>query len=293
MMKMNSKQLECFICVADRMNFTKAAEELFLSTPTVTHHIKTLEDELGKKLFIRNSKSVKFTEEGKIFYGDAKDILNKFDMAQKKLNKVIKEDASFIKIGCTSYAELENIENILSSMKKKYPRVYPQIFVRDYRELKAMFLDRHIDVMLVTKDMIKDIECMFKKVKNMGVYAVMSPGIELPQNEKLKLEDIKYPIITLNPRLIPFIQKNRFKEKVESYIQNNFNIVCDNDRSSIMLAKVGYGIAILPENTIPAIHQGLIIKEVDDDVEIEYGIAYHQDYKEDYIRFFINYFNII
>ena len=46
---MNTQQLLCFVCVADRLNFTKAAEELFLSPPTVTHHIQTLEAEVKEK----------------------------------------------------------------------------------------------------------------------------------------------------------------------------------------------------------------------------------------------------
>ena len=44
---MTTQQLECFIRVADKLNFTKAAQEMFLTTPTVTHHIKSLEEELG------------------------------------------------------------------------------------------------------------------------------------------------------------------------------------------------------------------------------------------------------
>ena len=75
---MNTQQLKCFVCVADKLNFTKAAEELFLSVPTVTHHIKNLEEELGTLLFIRTSKIVKLTDAGNHFYADAKDILDKF-----------------------------------------------------------------------------------------------------------------------------------------------------------------------------------------------------------------------
>ena len=47
---MTTQQLECFIRVADKLNFTKAAQEMFLTTPTVTHHIKSLEEELGAAL---------------------------------------------------------------------------------------------------------------------------------------------------------------------------------------------------------------------------------------------------
>ena len=65
---MNSQQLQCFIYVAERLNFTKAAEALYLSVPTVTHHIKSLEEELGIQLFYRSSRVVKLTENGEKFY---------------------------------------------------------------------------------------------------------------------------------------------------------------------------------------------------------------------------------
>ena len=53
---MNSQELKCFVVAADRLNFTRAAKELYVTPPTVTHHIQHLEEELGVKLFIRNSK---------------------------------------------------------------------------------------------------------------------------------------------------------------------------------------------------------------------------------------------
>ena len=85
---MHTQQLLCFVCVADKLNFTKAAEELFLSTPTVTHHIKTLENELGTTLFIRNSKMVRLTESGVQFYQDAQEILARMEIAEKRIRRI-------------------------------------------------------------------------------------------------------------------------------------------------------------------------------------------------------------
>ena len=61
---MNTTQLECFVEVANYLNFSKAAQQLRLSQPAVSHQINTLEDELGVKLFHRTSKSVRLTQEG-------------------------------------------------------------------------------------------------------------------------------------------------------------------------------------------------------------------------------------
>ena len=55
---------------------------MFLTTPTVTHHIKSLEEELGATLFIRTPKMVQLTDAGAEFYGDAKDILNRINLSR-------------------------------------------------------------------------------------------------------------------------------------------------------------------------------------------------------------------
>ena len=87
---MNSQQLQCFIYVAERLNFTKAAEALYLSVPTVTHHIKSLEEELGIQLFYRSSRVVKLTENGEKFYFDAKDIFIRMQESKEYSGSVVK-----------------------------------------------------------------------------------------------------------------------------------------------------------------------------------------------------------
>ena len=56
---MNTTQLECFMAVANFLNFSRAAESLRLTQPAVSHQISTLENEMGVRLFHRTSKSVR------------------------------------------------------------------------------------------------------------------------------------------------------------------------------------------------------------------------------------------
>lgn len=71
----NTVQLECFLAVAQYLNFSKAAESVSITQPAVSHQIGSLEDELGVKLFVRTSKSVSLTREGIMFISDAEQIL--------------------------------------------------------------------------------------------------------------------------------------------------------------------------------------------------------------------------
>ena len=72
---MNLKQLEAFIKVSDSKSFSKAAQELYLTQPTVSAHIQTLEKELKVRLFVRNTKTVKLSEDGKTLYQYARQMI--------------------------------------------------------------------------------------------------------------------------------------------------------------------------------------------------------------------------
>ena len=72
---MNTEELKTFIFLSKVKNFTLAAEQLFIAQSTVTNRISELEKEVGKKLFTRDSKTVKLTEAGEIFLRYAERIL--------------------------------------------------------------------------------------------------------------------------------------------------------------------------------------------------------------------------
>ena len=67
---MNTTQLECFVQVADNLNFRRAADELHLSQSTVSKQVASLEEELGGALFVRTTRDVALTAFGASFLPD-------------------------------------------------------------------------------------------------------------------------------------------------------------------------------------------------------------------------------
>ena len=65
---MELKQLECFAAVVKYGSFTVAAQHLYLSQPTVSAHVRTLEEELGRRLLIRTTKSLEVPPKGREVY---------------------------------------------------------------------------------------------------------------------------------------------------------------------------------------------------------------------------------
>lgn len=287
---MTDQQLNCFVHVADRLNFTKAAEELFLSTPTVTHHIKTLEEELGTALFIRTSRTVALTEAGAAFYSDARDILAKMSLAEKNIRKVADSGISFLRIGCISTAELGVLEEMLQDLRGAYPKVYPQIFIHDYNTMINLFSNQQLDMLLATREMIKRIgSCAFRMLKTISNYAVLPADSPLGAKKEVHFEDLEEECLILpRPRYLPFQSGNRLQEKIVLHSQSHFDLMCENDQAAILLAKCGYGAAILPEFFIPAETDGLtVLPLAGEEDAMDYGIAYHRDTDADHIRYLV------
>ena len=69
---MDQKQLSYFIAVAKYRNFSRAAQDFYLTQPAISHQIKMLEKELDTELFVRNTRKVTLTDSGELFLEDAK-----------------------------------------------------------------------------------------------------------------------------------------------------------------------------------------------------------------------------
>lgn len=92
---MNSEELKTFVFLSKVKNFTLAAEQLFIAQSTVTNRINELEKEVGKRLFIRGSKTVKLTEAGEIFLRYAERILELQSTSIEEINALSNHTRKF------------------------------------------------------------------------------------------------------------------------------------------------------------------------------------------------------
>lgn len=97
---MNFQQIESFIQVADNLSFSKAAEQMYLSIPTISRNIRLLEEEIGVALFVRDKHKVLLTPAGQSFYVDALILVE--TEKQARVHVLEAEKKAQIRIGCTS-----------------------------------------------------------------------------------------------------------------------------------------------------------------------------------------------
>lgn len=105
---MELRVLRYFLMVAKEQSFTKAAEQLNITQPTLSRQLAALEDELGAKLFNRGGHSITLTNEGLLLKRQALEIV---DLEEK------------ITIGCGEFLAVEALAQICKKYKEKYPLV--------------------------------------------------------------------------------------------------------------------------------------------------------------------------
>lgn len=119
---MNLKQLEAFVCVADKKSFSKAARDLYLTQPTISAHIASLEKELDARLFIRNTKEVSLSEDGTILYSYAKQMIDLEEKIEACFCGEKKSDVRKITIAASTIPAQYILPGILARFIERFPK---------------------------------------------------------------------------------------------------------------------------------------------------------------------------
>lgn len=126
---MDIEYIKRFIVVAECLNFSKAAETMFISQPTLSHSITSIEKKLGTTLFVRNTKSVRLTRAGELFLPAAMEIVDRFQRAVNEIDRELNLGSDALNIGYIGPA----MDNMLSDWIKKFRKLNPDVKVHILR----------------------------------------------------------------------------------------------------------------------------------------------------------------
>ena len=116
-------RLRVFHTVAQRLSFTRAAADLFITQPAVTKHIKELEQQLNVQLFKRNGSSITLTGAGKILLQYADRIIQLYAEMETELAQLNNMESGILHIGASTTVAQTILPKILALFKKTYPAV--------------------------------------------------------------------------------------------------------------------------------------------------------------------------
>ena len=271
---MNTFQLSCFLSVAETLNFARAAEQLNITQPAVTHQIRTLESELNVKLFKRTTRTVSLTDEGSIFIQDAKNILGITMRAKKRFERPFDDEVRVFSIGCHSYTQLFLLPDILRSLTALHPNLHPRLQVVPFQHLYRLLEEEDVDVVIGFQESdLKKIPGIYKEIQKIPVFCVCSNENPLSCQSSVHIEDLKEQSLILNdPAKTPLPIAKLQGHLMDGRSPSQFYF-SDSIEAAMVLAKAGLGISLLPD-LFPKPDDGLTFLPIKDVAPLSFGLYY-------------------
>jgi len=245
-MDINFELYKVFYEVANAKSISKGAENLMISQPAVTQSIKTLEDELNGKLFIRTPKGVILTNEGEILYNYIKEGMAYFINGRNKFESLKNLETGVINIGSTTTIS----ENYLMPYLKEFNKKHPNVVINIKNDLTDNLIkdlrNGNLDIIIMAfnpNSIIKDLDLNYLTELN-DVFVSNKKSDDVVKINELLKEDILL-------QKSPSVTRNNFNEFLK---QNNLNcnikmeVVSHGLLSS--LVENGFGIGLLTKQFI-------------------------------------------
>ena len=246
---MDYRHLKYFMEVAEQKSFSKAARNLHISQSAISRMIKSLEDELGVVLFIRNAKTVEITAPGIIFLNYAKRCLFIFEHLKSDFENEFNLKQDTIEIGLPPITDAHVFAKLLGEFKKNYPQIAIKLYEHGSKVIETSVQEGVIDVGIICTIPNNEFESFFLSEDEMCV--VMPKGYPLEEHQVVPMKLLAdYPLVlyrddfNMHDDIMTNCKKIGFTPK----------IVFETSQRELMLQTVasGLGVAILPSRLCPA-----------------------------------------
>lgn len=187
---MELRLLRYFLTVAKEQSFTKAAEQLHITQPTLSRQMAAFEEDLGITLFIRNGKKISLTDEGILLKRRALEILKLEERTLEELKGKEEVVEGTITIGCGEFAAVETLAKICKTYKEKYPLVQIVLHTATADAVYEMMNKGLVDIALFMEPV--DTEGLdYIRITDCDHWCVgMRPDDPLAEKEFIKKEDL-------------------------------------------------------------------------------------------------------
>ncbi|MCD5325697.1 MULTISPECIES: LysR family transcriptional regulator [Pontibacillus] len=252
---MDIKHLQYFIAVSRFNSFTRAAEELYLTQPTISKMIKNLEEDLGVILFDRSRKKLTLTDAGKVILKQAKVIDAAYQDLEVEIDQLFELKKGEVRIGLPPIMDSTFFSTMISQFHDKYPHITFQFIEHGSKKIEEQVRNEEIDigiVVLPTKDHTFE-HLTFSKEK---LKLIVPHSHPLAKHQEISLNDIR------NEEFILFNKDFVLRERiVQSCRQAGFEPTVRSESSQwdfieeMVACKLG--VTLLPESIIKNQHRDL------------------------------------
>lgn len=248
-----TRLLHYFLTVARERNITGAAKLLHITQPTLSRQMALLEEELGVKLFIRDSRPLSLTDEGLLLRRRAEEILELVKKAETEVSAQEEQVEGTVSIGCGELAAVRLLTVMIEAFSRQHPRVVFDVFTANADQIKRRMDDGLTDVGLLLEPVdMERYEYIRTPVKERWA-AVMPAGVPLARRTHVTAKDLAdIPVI------LPSRQKVR--DEVASWFGDYYETlriigVSNLSTNAALMVQAGLGYALTVEGALPFLAQ--------------------------------------
>jgi DNA-binding transcriptional LysR family regulator len=190
---MDIHQLRVFASVFKNRSFSKASEELHLTQPTISDHVKSLENELDCKLFDRLGRTIVPTKEAEVLYSHALEIIEKANTLNDLIGQTKKDMKGELIVGASTIPGTYLLPTIMAAFQRKHPSVSFQILISDSRGIVDR-ISKHELLLGIVGAKLGNEHLNYIPFVEDELIVVSSPS--LVKNNKMTLKElIKFPLV--------------------------------------------------------------------------------------------------
>lgn len=143
------QSLLVFMTVAEKHNFTRAAEALHMTQPAVSQHIQALESSIGTKLLERSNKYVRLNKAGEIVYKHGKEIEGLYTRMHRLVDDLMHTASGSLSIGASYTFGEYVLPHTIAYLQKHYPLIKPTITIGNTKEISTLVIEGRLDIGIV------------------------------------------------------------------------------------------------------------------------------------------------
>jgi len=194
---MTLKQLELFLAITDQRSFSRGAEVVSLVQSTASQHIRSLEEELGSRLFDRSKKGVYLTEAGRLFEQHARRICTDCDDARLAMRRFAGAEEAILRVGASTIPAACLIPDLLGPFTAAWPGVRLELVQGDTREVLRLLQADAMELALVGGRYDAE-QIVFEPIANEQILLVASPALQLKRLDHCD-DLLQLPLILREP----------------------------------------------------------------------------------------------
>jgi LysR family transcriptional regulator, transcriptional activator of the cysJI operon len=254
---MELDQLKLFTDLVREQSFTKVAEKNFLTQPAVSLRIRNLEEELGTKLLERTTRKVLVTEEGRILYDYARDILSKAEEVKVVLLERQDKFVGSVRLATVHSIGLHELPAYLKRYISKYPQVVLHIDYHTGDVVHRMVQDGDVDLGIVAYPEPKPNLVILPFLED-ELVAICNKEHAFARRESIRLQELNdQPFIAFDEG-IP-TRKAIDAVLARRHLRVNIKMQCDNIEILKKMVEVGLGVSLVPRFSVRAeVEQGVL-----------------------------------